>query len=404
MTEISVEPRRSTRQLLEKIPNYPGFYRHAINKTYYGIKKIAGKRKEHSLETNDRKIAERRLKEWIGGLDKIDSELEKTTLVELIDKFVKTRQGKAAKTKATEQWIIKKIKAEWEHGLDIRVSRVRPSMLDEWLAKQAGLRNSSYDRITLFLRQLFQLAMNDRMIAESPFARVQRGWKRPEKPLRRVPTDEQFKAIVNSVRSERHNASAEQSADFIEFMGLAGLGQAEASSLTWGDVHWDKQALAVRRRKTKVLFFPPIYPDLKPFLQKLLGRYPTPPDQHTPIFNVKDARKALTNACTRLCYPHFSQRSIRAFLIRKLWQARVDVKLIAKWQGHTDGGKLILSTYTEVFSSNDEAYISAELSKLAPVAAAVEPVNETGNISLSAAALVQLLAELKSLRAKVANP
>jgi hypothetical protein len=48
-------PRLSTRQLLGKIPNVPGLYRHTINGTYYGIKKISGKRKEHSLDTTDRK-------------------------------------------------------------------------------------------------------------------------------------------------------------------------------------------------------------------------------------------------------------------------------------------------------------------------------------------------------------
>src|SRR5437016_3921040 len=40
--------RLSTRQLLTKIPNYPGLYRHKINRSYYGIKKYKGKRKEHS--------------------------------------------------------------------------------------------------------------------------------------------------------------------------------------------------------------------------------------------------------------------------------------------------------------------------------------------------------------------
>ena len=87
--ETNGDNRLSTRQLLVKIPNYPGLYRHTVNQTYYGIKKIAGKRKEHSLDTADRKIAERRLKEWIETLDKIDAEAEKTTLDQLIEKFSK---------------------------------------------------------------------------------------------------------------------------------------------------------------------------------------------------------------------------------------------------------------------------------------------------------------------------
>src|ERR1035441_9542133 len=107
-----------TPQLVGKIPDYPGLYRQAVNGTYYAIKKIAGKRKEHSLETSDRKLAERRFKDWAAHLDKIDTEAEKTTLAQLMEKFQKTRQGKADKTRKTEQWILKMLKDDWAHGLD----------------------------------------------------------------------------------------------------------------------------------------------------------------------------------------------------------------------------------------------------------------------------------------------
>jgi integrase len=210
-----------------------------------------------------------------------------------------------------------------------------------------------------------------------------------------VPTDEQFRAIVENIRAAKYNREAEESANFIEFIGLAGLGQAEVASLKWGDVNWEKGQLSVRRHKTKALFFPPIYPDLKPFLQGLYSKYPTPPNPDTPIFSIRESRKALHSACQRLGYPCFSQRSIRAYLIRRLWQAKVDVKLIAKWQGHSDGGKLILNTYTEVFGGNDADYISAELAKLAAPSAPQDK-----SVTLSAAEHETLLAELQALRAK----
>jgi hypothetical protein len=75
---------KSTRQLLEKIPTVQCPYRHQTNETYYGIKKHAGKRKEHSLQTTDRKIAERKLADWIKGLDRIDlSLIQKTSSLNL---------------------------------------------------------------------------------------------------------------------------------------------------------------------------------------------------------------------------------------------------------------------------------------------------------------------------------
>jgi hypothetical protein len=157
--------------------------------------------------------------------------------------------------------------------------------------------------------------------------------------------------------------------------------------------------LSVRRHKTKALFFVPVYPDLKPFLQRLHAKHPASPNASTRIFKMRSARKALRNACERLGFPAFTPRSIRAYLIRRLWQAKIDIKLIAKWQGHSDGGKLILNTYTEVFGGNDAAYISAELSKLT-----ADPAEQDKKVTLSATEHEKLLAELQKLRAQVAAP
>ena len=152
MGDPTEKPHRSTRQLLGKIPNFPGQYRHTVNGVYYAIKKIGGKRKEHSLDTADRKIAERRFKDWVANLDKIGEEAEKTTLAQLLEKFERTRQGKADITQKTNLWIIKMFKGNWGHGLDIQVARIRPSMIDEWLAKhEPKLKNSSYNRVALLL-------------------------------------------------------------------------------------------------------------------------------------------------------------------------------------------------------------------------------------------------------------
>ena len=82
------------------------------------------------------------------------------------------------------------------------------------------------------------------------------------------------------------------------------------------------------------------------------------------VFKIKDAKKALGAACQRLKLPAFCQRSLRQHLIGRLWKAGVDRKLIAQWQGHQDGGQLILDTYTQVFGSDDEEYVRGQLAKL----------------------------------------
>lgn len=349
-----------------KIPNFPCLYRNTRTGAYYAEKKVKGKRREMSLRTTDRKIAERRLKDWIGSLDKVDVEVEKTTLRALFQSFIRINKGKSDSSKDILNLVLGDFAKWWSHGLDFQVRKVRPSHLEEWLALQEEKhKNTTYNRYAGVLRQVFLQAVNDRIISESPFDRVRTKSKRPQKPVRRVPTVDQLAAIVQSVRTQPGSAHAEDSANFLEFLGLAGVGQAEASSLTWDDVDFAKEQIQFRRHKTDQRFAVPIYAHLRPLLERLHKQAGGPIPAGQRVLQINDAKKALRNACIRLKLPHFSQRNLRQCLIRRLWQSGVDRKLIAKWQGHQDGGQLILDTYTEVFGADDVQYEQQQLAKLA---------------------------------------
>lgn len=79
------------------------------------------------------------------------------------------------------------------------------------------------------------------------------------------------------------------------------------------------------------------------------------------MFKVRDAKKALAGACRRLELSPFSQRSLRRMFITRAIEKGVDVKVIAEWQGHRDGGKLILDTYSHVHPTHSQRM--AELMK-----------------------------------------
>jgi integrase len=110
------------------------------------------------------------------------------------------------------------------------------------------------------------------------------------------------------------------------------------------DIDLDASRLITFRQKTSTGFAIPIYPQLRPLLEKLCeGK-----SNGDGIFKVRDAKKALAGACRRLNLPAFTQRSLRRMFITRAIQLKVDVKTIAEWQGHKDGGKLILDTYSHV--------------------------------------------------------
>jgi integrase len=131
---------------------------------------------------------------------------------------------------------------------------------------------------------------------------------------------------------------------FLEFLGLAGLGQAEAGSLTRADIDFDARRIITFRHKTSTGFAIPIFSQVRPLVERLCVRKA---NTHR-VFKIRDAKKALAGVCRRLGLLAFSQRSLRRMFITRALERGVDVKVVAKWQGHKDGGKLILDTYSHV--------------------------------------------------------
>ena len=166
----------------------------------------------------------------------------------------------------------------------------------------------------------------------------------PRALIRLTPTFEQFRAIVASIRAQTFNRDRDDSADFVEFMGLSGLGQAEMGSIKRSDVDLTAGRIVIYRHKTSKGFVILIYPQLRPLIERLCeGKA-----HDARLFAIREARKALENACKRSTYPQFTHRSLRRMFITRALERGVDVKVIAGWQGHSDGGKLILQTYSHV--------------------------------------------------------
>jgi integrase len=318
----------------------PCLYRYR-NGTYYARFKSSGKEIRCSLETADRKLAERNLARKKDEQSQIDRSQGKLTLAELCDRHVKTVQHQKPKTVERKMFIVGRIKSDWPTGRLTQVGKIKPSDVDLWLSRYR-FGSASRNLHISCIKEVFALALRDRIIAGSPAAHL-RSAKR-EKPIRLTPTFEQFKAIIADVRAQRFNANAQDSADFLEFLGLAGVGQAEASSLARPDIDFDRGCIITFRHKTTAGFAIPIFPQVRPLLERLCeGK-----SNGDPIFKIRDGKKALAGACRRLSLPPFSQRSLRRMFITRAIEKGIDVKVIADWQGHRDGGKLILDTYSHV--------------------------------------------------------
>jgi integrase len=316
-------------------------YRYSSNGVYYARIKIGGKEIKRSVGTTDRALARRNLAALKDELRQTDRSQGRITLEELADRYLATIQHQKPKTVERKTFIVGRIKNHWPTGKLIQVGKIRPSDVDLWLSRY-DFGSASRNLFISCIKEIFELAIRDRIIAESPAAHLR--YAKREKPIRPTPTYEEFKAIIADVQAQPFNADAQDSANFLEFLGLAGLGQAEASSLRCSDVDFDAGHIITFRHKTSTGFAVPIFPQVRLLLERLCEGKAN--GDH--VFKIHDAKKALAGACRRLELPAFSQRSLRRMFITRALERGVDVKVIAEWQGHRDGGKLILDTYSHV--------------------------------------------------------
>jgi integrase len=320
----------------------PCLYRYLPNGVYYGRFKVDGKEIRCSLETTDRKLAERTLAKKKEQQSQIDRSKGKMTLAELCDRYLQTLHGIGSKTLTTKTSVIEKIKNHWPTGSTTQIGKIKPTDCDVWLARyRFGV--ASRNAYVQCLKEVFGVALRDRVILTSPAEHLK--YTKRETPIRRTPTFEQFQAIVESIRSQIFNGhDADESADFVEFIGLAGLGQAEASALEWPDISFEREQIITFRHKTKSGFAIPLYPQARPLLERRYAQR----ENDGRVFKIDNAKKAIAAACKRLNLPAYSHRSFRRLFITRAIERGVDVKVIAEWQGHRDGGKLILETYSHV--------------------------------------------------------
>lgn len=327
-------------------------YRYSSNHRYYAVFRVKRKLIWKSLKTADRELAKRRLKEELEKFGRVDPNSADLSLKDLLKLYEQQLQKYDAKTIATRTSILNIFKRTWENGFEIQVSQITRTHLDIWLAShRQRMKKTSLNEYMRFLRQLFNIALESRAIADSPAAGL-KSLKR-EEPIRVTPDCKQFRKIVSYIRVQRFNADAADSGDIVEFMGLAGVGLAECGSLSGEHLDFHRNLITLYRSKTDKGYTIPMFPQLKPLLRRMKAEGRIRNGQ--PLFRVRDPKKALSAACHRLKFPNFSTRALRRCFITRAIELGIDFKTIASWQGHKDGGVLIANTYSHLRSEHSDA-------------------------------------------------
>ena len=332
----------------------PCLYRYREG-AYYGLVKHRGKQIRHSLETDDLALARRKLKDWRNDLELTDHTLADRTLEVNAEKFLPTVKGSAASLDNIQRHIGKLIK-DWP-GTRV-ISKIRKSDCQLWLAKYPDLRPATRNKMIRAGRDFFKMAVEDGVIARNPMEGIK--YEKPGGITRLTPNEDQFLAIVADLRSQTANGHGRHdTADFVELAGRLGLGQAELTAIERQHIHLDEGFIQVFRKKTREAFEIPIFPLARPIIERRLAAMP--PEQTERLLPQDNCKKGLAEACSRLNFPHFSPRALRRMSITSALRLGIDAPTVASWQGHRDGGALVLKTYGAAVNRDHSLKMAAML-------------------------------------------
>ena len=222
-------------------------------------------------------------------------------------------------------------------NFDLEVTSIKLADMRELKSKLSEGRKPSSVNDILFkaLSALFQIAVEDGILTESPLAKLKRAKKGETE--RQQPTWEQAERIVAEVATK-----ARESSLIVNLMRNFGVGQAEIEQLRGEHFDLAKGLVHFRRKKTGKFFDVPIFPHSKALVEELKNKGRLGVGR--PVVEWREPRAALAAACRRLEFPVYGPRGLRRCFIIHALEIGVDPRVVARWQGHKDA-TLILKVY-----------------------------------------------------------
>ena len=340
-----------------KTPQNPGsfvkvaecLYRYDKSGSYFALFKVAGRQRRINLETKDLAHAKRLRDEERRKLERVDHAKSQNTLEACIPDYLKRKELLSKNSRDRTTRVLERLRDFVDgDGLPLgkwKVAKIAKGNLERFMnemTKSEELSVRTRKDYLALLKGFFTDLVDDDVIAVSP-AEKYKITERTPKVIRKTPSLEEVKAIIEEIRTSPFSDTREESADFLQFMAGAGVGNAEAYALKVGDINWKAGTMRLRRVKTKTDYDVPIFPAV----EEMLKRRVKDKDAKERVFSVKDIKKSLTRACNVLKLPHYSHRAFRRFFITAALDANASARAVASWQGHSDI-KLVLQVYSEV--------------------------------------------------------
>jgi len=356
---------KSSQQKLTNVGD--NLYRSDQTGIYYSIFKRGGKQIRRSLKTTDRQLALRKLAERRGEADKLDTseaakiafavfdakgEIVGGLLRQYIDNKLasmkpRTLETNLADTKSFARWFA-----------DKPARNISLGDVEKWAAQhQKEVSAETFNRHLGLLRRIFAYAKKHGIRLDNPADEEHIDRAEPDHKKVIPPTHEEFAQLVAEIRKYSNEA-----ADFVEAMGYSGCRVSEIggrSKYGYPPLYWNGEKTMVnfkggtftvvgkgqgKERKSRTV---PLFPPFRDLLLRRRARLAQPPQPTDRVFEIESPRMSMQTACKSLGWhpKRFTPHDCRHFFCSNAIELGFDFMVIAAWLGHSDGGKLVMSTY-----------------------------------------------------------
>jgi integrase len=333
----------------------PNLYRVASGR-YYGFVKKGGKQFRRSLKTKDPGLAKRRLRALQDKAGRLtpDGTNGSIRFNELAARWLAAKRPDLKASSAGRRATALKALGPYFNGRLVRA--IGTQEVEAWkINRGSSISPRTWNIEVETLKQIFAYAKDTlRIVLDSPVE----GLKRKKEPKAGViiPSHEQFRALVNELRSG-HRSTGE-AADLVEFLAYSGCRVAEARSVRWRDINAKLGSMLItggelgtKNSEARTI---PLFAPLARLVASMRARKPLATDDAF-IFEIENARLQILRACERLGLPRFGHHTMRHFFCSNAIEAGCDFKVIAGWLGHKDGGVLVAMTYGHLRSEHSAA-------------------------------------------------
>src|SRR5213075_2823569 len=192
--------------------------------TYYAWAKKAGRRIHRSLDTRDRKLAERRLADFKTRTSDLAGGPDANASFGVLARhwLDVNRHALSAGTAKRKTQFIQAIEPFF-NGIALR--HIRPAHCERWVLERGiHLSASSFNHELGLMKAVFEDSRKRGLILDNPAAHIAR--KRISQPVINVPTRGQFKVLVAAIRISDgradSQAKAKAGADLVEILAYSG--------------------------------------------------------------------------------------------------------------------------------------------------------------------------------------